>query len=109
MTNMDHTEFKETTVETLRMVNALLEQKGREYATDDDRFHNFVVGQEIAKSMFPEIKPSQVAFMFALKHIVSIMDMLKMDVSFTEERINEKINDTIVYLILIKAMLIKGN
>ena len=109
MTNMTHKEFEALAEFTQQRVSDLLTRKSQEYSTDDDRFHNFAVGQEVAKAMFPEIKQSQIAFMFALKHIVSVMDMINADNAFPEDRIHEKIDDIIAYLILIKAMLIKGN
>ena len=87
-------------------IRKVLASKRAEYApTEDDRLHNFrkaaaLTGQSLAGA----------AFGMAMKHIVSVADIVEQaDRGNTQsmEMLDEKIGDSINYLILIKACLIE--
>lgn len=89
----------------LSLIKVILVQKGEEYSTQDDVFHNFnaATGLSFHKSR------EKVAWEFAVKHFQSIKDIL--DKTENEEfevsapMIEEKLGDAINYLILIEGML----
>lgn len=75
--------------------------KAVEYATDDDRLHNFT-----AAAPFVGQTPQQVLGGYMLKHTMSIYDMIGDDHDPGDlEKWDEKITDHINYLILLKALL----
>jgi len=81
-----------------------LDSKQAEYASNGDRFHNFRRGAEILGGT-----PEQALGGFMSKHIVSVLDLIKWTETepdrITEELINEKIGDNIVYLHLLEGLL----
>jgi hypothetical protein len=89
----------------LSLIKVLLLQKGQEYSTTSDVFHNFnaATGLSFHKS------PEKVAWEFAVKHFQSIKDILDKteneDFSVNPIMIEEKLGDAINYLILIEGML----
>lgn len=79
----------------------MLFSKAREYATDDDRLHNFNVAGVLTGET-----PQEALAGFMAKHTVSIYDMCRAkDGDFTMDQWNEKITDHINYLILLKAII----
>jgi hypothetical protein len=80
--------------------------KAEEYATEDNRFHNFDVAARILN-----ITPEQALQGIMLKHIVSVFDLVEWTDSdtnkLTERIIDEKIGDTINYLILLEGLLLR--
>lgn len=95
---MDHETFEkifETTVDTSREV---LLNKAREYATDSDRLHNFKKGANLIGGT-----PEQALWGFLTKHLVSLSDMVYSPKQYTAAQWEEKIGDSINYLILLKA------
>ena len=80
-----------------------LAAKANEYATIDDRFHNFNVASRIMRC-----SPECALWSFATKHLVSVIDLVDMvdqgrdiDIEIAEE----KIQDMICYLILLEGLL----
>lgn len=96
--------FDSIVEETLNSARQTLVVKGKEYRRDNNPFHNFDVG---AKKK--NISREKVLDGFLLKHEISIEDLtndLDLGKLPTEEAVNEKFGDAIVYLIIKKAMFI---
>lgn len=90
----------ETTVERCRKV---LCQKAYEYAEKDDRLHNFHVA-----SVLQGCDPASSLGGMMIKHVVSLYDLIRRrskGEKITKELFEEKIGDTINYLILLTAIL----
>jgi hypothetical protein len=83
----------------LKICESLLCSKAKEYSLEKDRLASFKTGAKLQG-----ITPKQCLLGYATKHIVSITDMIKTDKKFTLARWEEKITDTINYLLLLKAM-----
>ena len=80
----------------------LLNNKGREYAGDDDALNNFKTGTDIG------ITPLQKSWVFTEKHISSIKSYIKNGKEFSSEPIEGRILDAMNYLFLISC-LVKEN
>lgn len=78
----------------------LLVTKGKEYTPDRDVLEVFNKASELSG----EGGRKASLFGFMLKHVVSISDMCHSDTVYDLDRWNEKITDTINYLLLLKAM-----
>ncbi len=94
ITNDDFQEFLQ------RRFNEILElrkEKAREY-TKIEFDENFKKA-----SLLLEIEPEQVALYYMTKHIVSIYDIVENKRNM--DKLREKVNDVVVYLLLIEAML----
>lgn len=90
----------------LKKIETVLAKKGQEYATQSNRFHNF----DVAARMMNTTRESALMGMMA-KHWVSVMDMID-TAEFNDELLNpaqidEKIGDSINYLILLEGMLLE--
>ena len=86
-------------VETMmqKSKNTLI-NKANEYATED-RLHNFRVA-----AVFQQCTMEQALFGFLTKHLVSISDMCKSGQKYPDEVWDEKIGDSINYLLLLRAV-----
>lgn len=73
--------------------------KAREYASDTDRLHNFHAAAGLIGGT-----PKQALWGFAVKHLVSISDMVASSYNYTQDQWDEKIGDALNYLILLRAM-----
>ena len=85
--------------ERLASIKAVLGSKAKEYAIGD-RLYNFKRAAEIARTT-----PQKALFGMFLKHLVSVLDLIEGSIPPTDHLINEKIGDTINYLILLEAIL----
>ena len=83
-----------------------LKSKEGEYASTDNRLHNFDVGARIL-----DVTPEAALQGMMLKHLVSILDLIEWAGAapsrITEALIDEKIGDTINYLVLLEALLLR--
>ena len=77
----------------------VLTKKQAEYATDEDRLHNFHAGAGLTGRT-----PEQVCGGFLLKHVVSIFDMIESGEPQRIDLWNEKITDMINYGLLLRAI-----
>jgi hypothetical protein len=78
----------------------LTRTKGREYANDTDQLANFKrLGRMLG------LDPAQVAFVYLMKHIDALSSHLRDQDKELSEPISGRIDDAILYLILIKAQL----
>lgn len=96
--------FEKVINDTLAEVKELLIVKGKEYRRNDNVYHNFDQGAKIKG-----ITPEKVLDGFLLKHEVSIADMtddLDKGTLPTKEKVEEKFNDNIIYLLIKKAMIL---
>lgn len=96
--------FEEVVSNTLAEVKELLIVKNKEYRRNDNVYHNFDQGAKIKG-----ITPEKVLDGFLLKHEVSIADMtddLDKGTLPTKEKVEEKFNDNIIYLLIKKAMIL---
>jgi hypothetical protein len=109
--DMDFDSVVEFRIEQIRKT---LQAKGKEYATESDRFHNFNVAGKMNKTT-----PEKALKGMMAKHEVSVVDLIEYSNSvmdliehveydpdrLTEALVNEKIGDNINYLILLEGML----
>jgi hypothetical protein len=80
----------------------ILGTKAKEYATGEDRLHNFKVAARMAG-----VTPEEARMGMDLKHRVCIEDMVKGRIPLTREMIDEKLGDHINYMVLLEALLIE--
>jgi hypothetical protein len=101
---MNHQEFKELIHDQFEKSAATLASKAGEYASDEDRFHNFNVAGRMKNET-----PEQALWGMKAKHTVVLDDWRrtadKHPERFTPELLTEKIGDEINYLLLFKGML----
>jgi hypothetical protein len=99
---MKRSEFNKIVDERIDQIRSTLQSKAEEYATDGSAFYNFERSAEISRST-----PKVELWGMAKKHLVSVIDLVESDSSFSQEHINEKIGDLINYLILLEGILKK--
>jgi hypothetical protein len=101
----DRPNYFDTIVEsTLQQIKDTLITKGKEYRRNRDVFHNFNEGAKRTGQT-----PEQVLQGFVLKHEISVNDMIQdiaLGIMPTTEAVNEKMNDILVYNLLLKGMLL---
>ena len=101
---MNHQEFNELIHDQFENSAATLSSKAGEYASDDDRFHNFHVAARIKGET-----PEKALDGMRVKHSVVIRDWIETSDQnperFTPEMLTEKIGDEINYLLLLKGLL----
>jgi hypothetical protein len=101
---MNAKDFNKVVKNRCDSIKQTLLDKGKEYATSEDRFHNFnKAAQRRGISAFRALDGMM------LKHEVSVDDLIgfaeKTPERLTHELINEKLGDFINYLILLEGML----
>lgn len=99
---MTSKEFKEVVDEQLEYCKNLLFKKNEEYVTTDDVFENFRTG---ANMLGTDVKNTLLGYL--TKHLVSIVSMIKDDKQYDIDKWNEKIGDSINYLLLLKGMVVE--
>lgn len=98
---MKNEQFNEIVKDQLDRVEAMLIQKGAEYATDRDRLHNFKQAAALQN-----LSPHDALGGMMIKHTVSIYDMIGDNTgTHSMEKWDEKITDHITYLVLLKAVI----
>ncbi|MDD5053447.1 MAG: hypothetical protein PHO27_12000 [Sulfuricurvum sp.] len=93
-------EFEQLFERRVKMSRHTLIQKAKEYATEEDRLHNFKVGSARLNCL-----PSQYALSLVTKQIECIYDVLLSGEQITQALIDEKFGDCINYLMLIEGCL----
>lgn len=91
--------FEKVVKEQIKTCEDVLIGKAKEYATDDDRLHNF---KNAAGMMSCDPKEALAGMM--AKHTISVYDMCRSGKDYPIELWNEKITDHINYLLLLKAV-----
>ena len=100
---MTEKEFQDVLTTRLTKIEETLSSKAEEYATDNDKLHNFNVGARLTGQT-----REKVLWGFAIKHYISFLDILdSLDKGKlpTEAIVDEKIGDLINYLVLVEASL----
>lgn len=96
--------FDQLVDERCNAIKETLINKAKEYASDQDRFHNFNVVARIF-----DTTPEKALMGMMAKQLVSVMDMVEWTDSdptkLSRQIIDEKINDSICYLILLEGLL----
>lgn len=92
-------EFDELVTERINKIKNTLQSKGKGYAFNNDRLHNFKVAGQLADS-----SPEQALWGMAMKHLVSVTDLINGRLENTRHNLDEKIGDMINYLILLEAL-----
>lgn len=83
----------------------MLGVKAAEYAGDSDRLHNFRKAAALQGETFAQSLGGMLA-----KHVVSVYDLIDKDSIDTPIEVwNEKITDSINYLLLLKAIVVEQN
>ena len=91
--------FEKVIKEQIKTCEDVLIGKAKEYATDDDRLHNF---KNAAGMMSCDPKEALAGMM--AKHTISVYDMCRSGKDYPIELWSEKITDHINYLLLLKAV-----
>ena len=98
---MKNEQFNTIVTAQLTEVEKMLIKKGSEYATDDDRLHNFKQAAGLQK-----LSPRDALGGMMIKHTVSIYDMIGDQTgAHSMAKWDEKITDHITYLVLLKAVI----
>ena len=96
--------FEKVVNEQIDTCKNILIDKAKEYATDEDRLHNF---KNAAGMMSCDAKNALAGMM--AKHTISVYDMCRSGKDYPIELWNEKITDHINYLLLLKAIVEEEN
>jgi hypothetical protein len=96
---MSTEEFTRLIEEQIGRSTSLLIDKAKEYASDIDRLHNFKVAAQLLGGT-----QEQALGGFLAKHIVSVFDMINSGKEYPQAVWNEKITDSINYLLILRAM-----
>ena len=75
-------------------------KKQTEYSLDKDRFSSFKEGETLTR-----LSPERTLYMFMYKHIKSLADMVSSEKKYPKELWEEKIQDNINYLLLLRGLL----
>lgn len=102
---MNCTDFEKVFDEQIALCRNILGSKAKEYATDGDRLHNFKLSAGL-------LRTNQIKSIASLmsKHTVSVYDMANDSAdgkTFSLALWNEKITDSINYLLLMKAAVLE--
>ena len=101
---MNRNDFNETVEDRIRLIKKVLQNKGKEYASDENVFHNFIQAKGISFHNSQE----KIAWEYSVKHLQSIKDLIdQVDKGAIPSiaLVEEKFGDAINYLILIEAMI----
>ena len=96
---MNRNEFNVSVNNTLKRCEDTLIKKNKEYAPNDDPLNNFKEGSEMSGLIM-----EQVLFMYCLKHLVSLRDIVFGKVESDTTMIREKTGDIINYMVLLNAI-----
>lgn len=99
-----HEDIDGCIVDTLAGIQYLNETKGREYATETDALANF---KNRAQQM--GITPGQVWGIFYGKHADAVFSYIRRGGEVLSEPIEGRIDDAILYLVLLKALILEGS
>lgn len=97
-------EFDSVVSKTLMDIRELLITKGIEYRRNGNVYHNFEQGAAMTGTSREKVLDG-----FLLKHEISINDMtndLESGILPTREKVEEKFNDNLIYLLIKKAMIL---
>ena len=96
---MNIADFNTLVNNRIKEITTTLETKGTEYGSKD-RLHNFKAAGRITNKT-----PAKALWGMAMKHLVSVEDLIEGRLLNNRKNVNEKIGDLINYLILLEAVL----
>ena len=96
------TDFEQIVNEQFEICKKVLFKKAEEYATGKDRFHNFRLAAGLEGC-----SEKQALFGMMAKHVVSLRDMCWTGDRYPMELWDEKITDSINYLLLLRGLVVK--
>ena len=99
---MNNEDFRNNLDTIHEKIETVLGAKGEEYATDNDRLHNFKVAAQVQGITVKEALSGMMA-----KHTVSVYDMIADGKDHSLDKWDEKILDHINYLILLRALVVE--
>jgi len=99
---MEPKRFNEIIVNRFKECEEVLISKEEEYSSGTDRLHNFKVAAAALQTT-----PEEALLGMWIKHIVSIIDLMKNPDSATPSLIKEKFGDNINYSLLAEATLLE--
>ncbi len=97
---MTNERFLEIVKESIERSNALLEVKGKEYGTEDDRLVQFKTIAALEGRLATEA-----LFTLVAKHITSVALMVKDPLKFSDRNWDDKLDDIRNYTLLLTALL----
>ena len=100
---MNSKTFEEIITKQIDICKSVLIDKAKQYADDSDRLHNFKIA-----SVIEGCTPIQALAGMMAKHTVSVYDLCRqhdIGLAIPPELWEEKITDSINYLLLLKAVL----
>lgn len=97
---MTHKDFDNFQEKLLAEVTAMGQTKGKEYASETDRFDNF--NQDAADNDIDRLKAANI---FLNKHMRAIKSYIRKGQTYSNEPIRGRIVDAITYLTLIAGMI----
>lgn len=100
-------EFLKVFDETILKCRSLLIKKDVEYKRDDDKLHNFKLASKLE-----QCSPERALRGMLTKHVISVYDYIndiENGINNDIEKWDEKIFDTVNYLILLRALIIERN
>jgi len=108
---MDTATFNKVVEDRIAQIKAVLIKKAAEYSSDTDRLHNFKVAARLGQQVE---SPEQALVGMLKKHLVSVFDIVaatspEIDKYPSKAMRDEKIGDSINYLILLEALLIESS
>ena len=110
---MNNKEFLDIFNNTMTELKRLVEFKGEQYATNQNRLHNFdraSVEDSYLSDTGKQLAPIQACRGMWKKQYVALIDAIDgRDSTWTQARCEEVINDLLVYLILTKALFYRAN
>lgn len=96
---MKQEQFEKVIEKQLESIREVLLIKSKEYATED-KLHNFRISAQLQNITMEQALAGMLS-----KHTVSIYDMIASGDRYSIEKWDEKINDHIVYLLLLRAII----
>ena len=95
-------EFDNILERRLTLIKEVLSSKGKEYSSGSDRLHNF---KRAAVTLNTTVEKALMGM--AIKHYISILDMIESDKKYPIAVREEKIGDMINYLILLEGCFVE--
>lgn len=96
---MQQEQFEKVFEEQFERIREILLLKQKEYATED-KLHNFRISAQLQNITMEQALAGMLS-----KHTVSIYDMIASGDRYGVDKWDEKINDHIVYLLLLRAII----
>jgi len=97
---MKNKEFEKILKTSIDKIQSTLGAKADEYAMNGDRLYNFKIASRMNGNT-----PQEALWGMAMKHLVSVKDLVTGQLKNTEHMVDEKCIDLINYLILLIAVL----